>query len=303
MAIFISYSHQDRVFVDELAANLVKRGRAHVWVDRWELRVGDSLLQRIQEAMQSAGALIVVLSKASVASEWCRKELSAGLIRELEERRVLVLPVLLEDCDIPLFLRDKLYADFRKSFDDGLRATLEAVAGVTSADVMGRVESAEYHTDWAVDWGYADDRLVIRYVFVDHSEKLPHSLLTEIILRCDAPLTERYRMYESEGLDWAGRLILLEAFWSSIESRDDNYLLLTDNFPVVREIKAREASTGGIVEITISGRRLGGDTGKDVLADWGVHVRWLRDTLAEELTAEQRQRLRESWERRRKRPD
>jgi hypothetical protein len=34
--------------------------------------------------MQSAGALIVVLSKASAASEWCRKELSARLIRGLK---------------------------------------------------------------------------------------------------------------------------------------------------------------------------------------------------------------------------
>jgi hypothetical protein len=103
MALFISYSHQDRVFVDQLAANLVKRGRARVWVDRWELRVGDSLIQRIQEAMQSAGALIVVLSKASAASEWCRKELSAGPIRELEERRVLVLPSCWRTATYPCF--------------------------------------------------------------------------------------------------------------------------------------------------------------------------------------------------------
>ncbi len=124
------------------------------------------------------------------------------------------MPVLLEDCDIPLFLRDKLYADFRKSFEDGLRATLEAVAGVAS-NVMGRVESPEYHTDWAVDWFYTNDRLVIRYVFVDHSEKLPHSLLTEVILRCDAMLTERYREDEYEDLDWAATAVGSGSMWRS----------------------------------------------------------------------------------------
>jgi hypothetical protein len=131
MPIFISYSHQERDFVDTLSYHLVK-AKAHVWVARWELRVGDSLLNRIESAIQSASALLVILSEASTKSEWCRKELTAGLVRELEERRVVVLPVLLEECTVPLFLRDKLYADFRTDFDAGLRAVLESVARVTN---------------------------------------------------------------------------------------------------------------------------------------------------------------------------
>ncbi len=51
--------------------------------DRWELNVGDSLIERIQSALTSAGAILVILSANSVASEWCKKELNVGLIREL----------------------------------------------------------------------------------------------------------------------------------------------------------------------------------------------------------------------------
>src|SRR5207249_735691 len=105
MAVFISYSHADSAFVDCLAGNLF-RSKAPVWVDRWELNVGDSLIRRVEEALSKASAIVFVLSKASVASEWCCKELSAGLIRELDEKHVLVLPALLEDCEIPLFLRE-----------------------------------------------------------------------------------------------------------------------------------------------------------------------------------------------------
>jgi hypothetical protein len=107
MPIFISYSHEDKTFVDRLAMQLVAY-KAKVWLDKWELHVGDSLIKRIQDAIAGASALLVVLSKASVKSEWCKKELSAGLVRELEEKRVVVLPVLKEDCEVPLFLRDKL---------------------------------------------------------------------------------------------------------------------------------------------------------------------------------------------------
>ena len=87
MALFVCYSHTDKEFVDKLAHALVEN-KAHVWVDRWELTVGDSLVQRVQDAISEADALLVILSKASVQSEWCKKELSAGLMRELSEKRV-----------------------------------------------------------------------------------------------------------------------------------------------------------------------------------------------------------------------
>src|SRR5260221_10557247 len=103
MPVFISYSHTDADFAQRLALQLVK-ARAQVWIDRWELNVGDSLIRKIEEAVSGASALVVLLSKASVASEWCRKEMTAGLVRELEEKRVEVMPVLIKDCVIHLFL-------------------------------------------------------------------------------------------------------------------------------------------------------------------------------------------------------
>ena len=114
MPVFISYSHVDKAFVDKLAKQLVANN-AHVWLDRWELNVGDSILNRVQEAIQGASALLIVLSKASVASEWCRREMNAGLMRELDEKRVLVLPVLIEDCDMPVFFRENCMPIFATS--------------------------------------------------------------------------------------------------------------------------------------------------------------------------------------------
>ena len=75
MAIFISYSHSDEAFVAKLSIELVKHD-VHVWIDKWELNVGDSILNWVQRAIKESGALLVVLSKASVASNWCNKELN-----------------------------------------------------------------------------------------------------------------------------------------------------------------------------------------------------------------------------------
>jgi hypothetical protein len=60
MPVFISYSHADKSTVDRLAAHLVKLN-ANVWVDTWELNVGDSILNRVQDAIQQASALEAVL--------------------------------------------------------------------------------------------------------------------------------------------------------------------------------------------------------------------------------------------------
>jgi hypothetical protein len=61
--------------------------------------------------------VLIVLSKTSVQSRWCRREITAGLLCELEEKETLVLPLVIDDWEIPLFLRDKLRVDFRKDPD------------------------------------------------------------------------------------------------------------------------------------------------------------------------------------------
>src|SRR5688572_21863802 len=98
--VFLSHTSADKVFVRRLAGDL-KAHRVGVWLDEWEMRVGDSLTERIQQGIEESAYLAVVLSPRSVDSAWVRRELSAAFAAELERRRVFVLPILAEDCDIP----------------------------------------------------------------------------------------------------------------------------------------------------------------------------------------------------------
>jgi hypothetical protein len=191
MPIFLSYSHADADFVESLATQLV-RNKHYIWLDKWELNVGDSLIQRIQGALHLTPGLIVVLSKASVESEWCKKELESGLIRELEEKRVVVFPVVKEDCELPMFLRGKVYADFRKSFDDGFRALNEGIAKISNPS-QGRAERPDFYTDWAVDWGSTDGIGWMRMVLFDHSAQTPYSCYSEVRFAFDRPTSNWFR--------------------------------------------------------------------------------------------------------------
>lgn len=289
MPIFISYSHQDEAFATRLAAQLVKH-KARVWIDRWELHVGDSIIDRLQAAIQGASALIVVLSKASVESEWCKKERSSGLVRELEERRVVVLPVVIEDCEIPLFLRGKLYADFRNDFDRGLRTILETVARVTS-DTLGRIDEPEFHVDWAIDWGREGAFLGIRLTLIEQAADQPYSVLTEIRIVGNATATTRYEAFEAEAIDWVERAAIVEMLAEAVSSRDLR-LILDDSFPKTQEIILRDPTLGTEYGVTVTSRRLGTDTGRDILLNLSGQILLIRDAIHASLrdpTPEERQ--------------
>lgn len=122
--IFLSHSSKDKDFVRRLAEDLKAR-QVPVWYDEWDLKVGDSLSTKIQQGIKESGWLAVILSKNSVSSQWVQVELNSALATELEKRQVFVLPILIEDCEIPLFLKDKLFADFRKDYNGGLQALLK----------------------------------------------------------------------------------------------------------------------------------------------------------------------------------
>lgn len=122
--VFISYSNQNRVFVERLAIDLRAQGLA-VWWAEWEIKVGDSILQKLSEGMLEAGYLVVVLSPASIKSPWVQLEVNSALMKQVSAQRdITVLTLLLEDCEIPILLAEKKWADFRYDYDAGLRDLL-----------------------------------------------------------------------------------------------------------------------------------------------------------------------------------
>lgn len=276
MPVFISYSHSDGLIVNKLAAHLVKHN-ANVWVDTWELNVGDSILNRVQDAIQESSALLMVLSKTSVESEWCKKELSAGLMRELDEKRVVVLPVLVEDCEIPLFLREKMYADLRTDFNSGLHKVLDAIAKVTNAD-QGRLEQDEGIVDWSEDWGYNEGLFHLRFTIVNSPNTLPMTFLTQIYVFCNEVATKRYKQYEDAGLDWIGRAVIAEALFDFGE-KDDFRVILDNQFP--QEIKATIADpkTDSAYDVICESRKMGQDNGKDQLINISDYLKQIREYM------------------------
>jgi len=124
--LFMSYSHSDAEFASRLATDLLQ-ARFSVWLDTWEIAVGESIAARVGEAIAACDYLVAILSTASVASAWVREELDAAHVVGIESGGTVILPALLEDCAVPAMLRAKKYADFRRSYKRGLATLLESI--------------------------------------------------------------------------------------------------------------------------------------------------------------------------------
>jgi len=233
--------------------------------------VGDSLITKVQEAISGASALLVVLSRASANSPWVQKEINSGLLRELEERRVVVLPVLLEECRVPIFLREKAYADFRADFDDGLDKILSAVARITNPNT-GRVDEPTYHADWSFDWGTLDAQAwLFRLTLVEQAVDQPFSVLSVTEIVADPTATRHYMKMELAKQGDEARRSIVATVVNSINATDELVLILEGETEVSRAFTI--ASNAGTYDVRVSARRLGTDTGRDVLYRVGQQLR------------------------------
>jgi len=131
--VFLSHSHHDRRFSRQLTDDLYHEGFP-VWLDEAELQVGDSLVGAVQSAIDASRFLVPVISQNSVVSRWCQEELHQALAGQFRDGRIRVLPVVLDDCEIPGFLREKVYANFmgwateREAYWRGLKALVSALS-------------------------------------------------------------------------------------------------------------------------------------------------------------------------------
>jgi len=116
--IFLCHSSNDKPFVRKLADNLERFG-LRVWLDEKDIKVGMSIRESIESGMKNSDYLLIVLSKSSINKEWVKKELNAAFALEAEKKTNFILPVIVEKIKLPIFLKDKKYADFTNSFERG----------------------------------------------------------------------------------------------------------------------------------------------------------------------------------------
>jgi hypothetical protein len=118
-ASFISYSREDAQFAIRLTRDLKAAG-ANVWLDQVDIAPGHPWDDAIEEALKVAPQMLVIMSPASVRSTNVRDEIAYALTRGK-----VVIPIIYQECEVPLRLERKQRIDFRGEYAGGLKSLLD----------------------------------------------------------------------------------------------------------------------------------------------------------------------------------
>ena len=113
--IFMSYSRRELGFVDDLVSKLEGQGYK-VWLDYRVLIPGTPWKRQIEKGLKDADTVLLVVSRASIASEYVELEWRHFL--ETNKRLILLI---FEAVDLPKELEKYEWVDFRGSYKAGLK--------------------------------------------------------------------------------------------------------------------------------------------------------------------------------------
>lgn len=144
-SVFVSYAHADAAFVTELVERLETKG-VGTYLDR-NLPPGSSWSNRLEEAIRTSTAVIVVVSKASISSRSVLRELHFA-----DREGKAIIPVMLEPAPLPLIIADLQYVDGHAQ--GAINAVVRTVKQMTTKD-----ESLAHEIPYARSFRTRSERL------------------------------------------------------------------------------------------------------------------------------------------------
>lgn len=116
--IFLSHSSYDKSIVVSIAMDLKEKG-FNPWIDCFDILPGESIIEKINQGLDDAEFLLLFLSKNSVRSNWVLKEWETMLWDEIYNNKIKIIPIKLDDCEVPKILKTKKYIDFSNDYNTG----------------------------------------------------------------------------------------------------------------------------------------------------------------------------------------
>ncbi|HWP56199.1 MAG TPA: DnaJ C-terminal domain-containing protein [Pyrinomonadaceae bacterium] len=149
LRIFLCHSSGDKAAVRELSQRLKSSG-LETWLDEEKLLPGQRWRDEIPRAVRESDLVIVCLSKASVnKAGYVQREIRYALDAALEqpENSIFLIPLRLEDCEVPDSLSDWQWVDyFDESGYERLRLALDYRAEALGVIVDQSAKPAESPT-------------------------------------------------------------------------------------------------------------------------------------------------------------
>lgn len=111
--IFVSYKSENIAWVNALKDSLEARG-IKVWMDKEQIRPGDLFAESLEDGIEMSKTMGLVITPESLSSNWVREEYYRALSL-VNEDKLHLIPILLQQTSLPGFLKGRQYIDFSDS--------------------------------------------------------------------------------------------------------------------------------------------------------------------------------------------
>ena len=141
---FISYASEDREQVAQPLAKKLKEYGLKIWYDKFELKIGDALREKIDTGLASSKYGIIILSKNYFSKPWPKMELE-GLIQKEVDGSSRILPVWhnIEQEEI-LQYSPILAGKYAGNTKNGIDSLVDELLPIFTQDPPSTVEKSHY---------------------------------------------------------------------------------------------------------------------------------------------------------------
>jgi hypothetical protein len=117
--VFLSHSSKDRAIVERVGEEL-RNMALRPWLDVQQIVAGERIAQKLSSALANADYFLIFWSANAAGSRWVQSEMDAAFFKWADTHSILIIPVLLDNTELPELLKPISHLDFRQNMDAGL---------------------------------------------------------------------------------------------------------------------------------------------------------------------------------------
>ncbi len=150
MKIFISHSHKQKLFINELKKHIPDF--IDLWIDEKRILIGEEIQKTIKKTIEEdVNFLILIIDKNAMESDWVNQEFKWGIKKELQLDRPFILPIVvdksawdsIEDDSIKKRFFIQCYEYSEESIQSTARKLINELFGWTCKTLYGNNESQD----------------------------------------------------------------------------------------------------------------------------------------------------------------
>jgi TIR domain len=135
---YLAHASEEKTTLAVPLAEKLRSKGIDVWLDRWEIRYGDSLLQKMDEGLVNCTHFLVLLTPTSLTKEWVKTEIDAGFMRAVEKQsRFIGLRIGVTVNELPPLIKSRNCPELNLHSQEEVDRLIADILGVSQRPPLG----------------------------------------------------------------------------------------------------------------------------------------------------------------------